>query len=196
MRKIFFLLFIIMAGCKPTDSQSDINQYFDLDSFVHQLIVNQTTVGNYHVIKTSVANGVEEHTEIEKTDSLFWVTELTPLIKADINKPSLVDAYKISDGLKEQNSNLQKLVYSEKPETNADVIRLEIKYLDNTNDVRQVVAWTGTQNPVYSAKQKIDLWVNRYKNTLLIDSLSVKGYNKTLLQDSLLYQSKTIVKHE
>lgn len=196
MRKLFLLLFIFVTGCQPvTNSKNEANSYFDLNGLMHQLIVNQTTEGYYPVIKTSVANGIEEHIEIEKPDSLFWVTELTPLIKADINKPSLVDVYKISDGLKEQNSNLQKLIYSAKPTSNADVIRLEIKYLDNTNDVRQIVAWIGTQNPVYSAKQKIDLWVNRYKNTLMIDSLSVKGFNKTLLQDSLLYQSKTIVKH-
>lgn len=196
MRKLSVVLLIVVSSCQlASDNKKEVRSYFDLNGFIHQLITDQLSASKYPVIKTSIANGTEEQVVVEKPDSLFWNTELTPLIKADINKPSLVDSYKINDGLKEQNSNLKKLVYSAKPETNTDVIRLEIKYLENIAEVRQVVVWVETKNPVYSARQKIDLWVNRYKNQLLIDSLSIKGFNKTLLQDSLQYKSKLIVKH-
>jgi len=187
---------ILWFGCRPADPYQDVEyQNFDLKALVQQLIENQASVKNYTVHKISTANGIEEQSEIGTPDSLFWEKELTPLLKADINKPSLKGVYKISDGVADQKSNLQRLVYAALPSANADVMRLEIKYLDNASEVRQVIAWISTKNPVYDSKQKISLWVNKYNNRLMIDSLSIKGFNKTIMQDSLIYQTRLIVNH-
>lgn len=198
MRKILLIAFSVFLwiGCQPSDTnQNAPNEYFDLEGFVQQLISNQIKGTSYPVTKISSANGVEEESVVATPDSLFWRKELTPLIKADINKPSLKDAYKITDGISEQRSNLQRLVYIALPDTKTEVLRLEIKYLQEVGEARQVVAWVATKNPVYESKQKIDLWVNKYNNNLLIDSLIIKGFNKTLMQDSLMYQTKLIVTH-
>ena len=196
MRKLYFLLTILWVGCQPaTTKQNEPTSYFDMDSFAQRLIENQTNTDKYTVTKISVANGVEEKTRVAKTDSLFSTKELTPLLNANINKPSLSGAYSVTDNLPEKNSNLKRLVYTILPKSNSDVSRLEIKYLDSIEEVRQIVAWITTKNPVYNSKQEVNLWVNRYNGKLLIDSLSIKGFNKTLFQDSLTYQTKLIVKH-
>lgn len=195
MKRLFVLFLIAAVACESVESNDGKTApYFDLNSFVNSLIQTQS-ISSSVIEKTTLANAVEEKVKVESADSMFWKTELTPLLNADINKPSLFDAYTIESSVPDDKSNLLKNVYEVKPNTNASVQKLEIKYLKKPSEVRQIVAIIHKDNPVYDSYQKINLWTNRYNNKLLIDSLSVTGYNKTVFQDSLIYQTKLSVNH-
>lgn len=195
MRKFLLLTFISVVACQQVSKQEGTAEpYFRINDFVNTLIQSQAQSGN-KVHKLTIANGIDEVVEISEPDSAFWKTELTPLLSADINKPSLFDAYTIKEGASEETSNLLRTIYDAKPKVDVSVKRLEIKYLNKPTEVRQIIATINKDNPVYNSYQKINLWTNKYGGKLLIDSMNVTGYNKTVFQDSLVYQTKLKVLH-
>lgn len=194
MRILIFFISVIGISFQPVSTnQVAKGKYFDLASFTQILVENQV-VANTHITKTTNVNGVEEIIEIGKADSLFWTTELFLLLNANINKPSLIDSYSIEKDINEETSNLLKTIYTALPEAKTEIKKIEFKYLNTQNEIRQVLAVINTKNSVYSTKQTVEMWVNKYGNKLLIDSLVTTGYNKTILLDSMRYSSKVVVR--
>jgi len=183
---------LISMGC-TSPKTNKVNAYFDITSFTHQLIAQQSKNGSSVFVKNMVNNTTDERIE-GNTDSLFWVTELTPLFNADINKPSLLDAYKVEEGVKEANSNLLKTIYSVLPKAKSKVKRIEIKYMGHLSEVRQIYVVMETDNPVYSSHQSIYVWINNLEGKLIIDSLKTEGFNKTILLKPMNYSTSIRVK--
>ncbi|MCF6361518.1 MAG: hypothetical protein L3J29_12250 [Cyclobacteriaceae bacterium] len=189
MRILGFLSTLLVMQCtSPEANTGSSASYFDVTSFTQNLIEQQFQRGA-SVVKTTNVNGVIEERLISDTDSLFWVTELTPLLNADINKPSLKEAYLVEIEVEEVNSNLLKTIYSAQPSLKSKVKLIEIKYLGKPEEVRQIFAVMQTDNPVYSTHQSIHIWINNQEGKLIIDSLKIEGFNKTVLLDSMVYSS-------
>jgi len=174
-------------GCTAPKT-NEANAYFDMSSFTQQLIVQQSKMGSAVFIKNIVNNTTDERIE-ERTDSLFWATELTPLFNSDINKPSLLNAFTVEERVKEANSNLLKTIYSALPEVKSNVKRIEIKYLGQPDEVRQIYVVMKTDNPVYSSHQSIHVWINNLEGKLILDSLKTEGVNKTILLTPMNYST-------
>ncbi len=192
MRYIPLIIALFMIGCtSPAPKKADIKPYFDITSFTENLILNQSQSG-LPVSKKLWVNGVKEEVEVKNTDSLFWATELYPLLIAEINKPSLLGAFDIQEKVEEQNSNLLKTIYTALPDANTTVKKIEIKYLNNPKELRQIVAQLKTENHVYKTTQNIHVWLNDYNGLLLIDSLKTTGINKTIFLDTMHYASSVI----
>ena len=192
MRFITIVSLLLWMGCKPISVQIEsTDSYFDLPGFSQKILVSQIKAKS-KVLKTIQVNAIEEQNNL-LADSLFWATELSPLLKGNLNKPSLADGYSVQKDISEQSSNLLKTVYTALPETHTSITSLEIKYLGTDTEVRQIVAQFESKNSVYTTEQVVQLWINKYGNQLLIDSISTQGFNKTILLDSMKYYSKVVV---
>ena len=190
-----FILFIslLWAGCQPITSNISSNEaYFDLPGFAQELLETQVK-GQGQVVKTIQVNQIQDISIIDNPDSIFWATELFPLLNGNINKPSLINAYSVQQDIPDELSNLLKTVYTALPESNTTIKKLEIKYLDSPKEIRQVIVFIDNKNSVYNTQQVIQLWTNKYGSKLLIDSLVTKGFNKTILLDSMKYSSKVVI---
>ena len=193
MRLLVILSVFLWIGCQPIETQTNsTDKYFDLPHFSQELLKAQINTKS-KVVKITQVNKVEEKNNINKADSAFWATELSPLLNEELNRPSLIDAYSIQNDIPEQTSNLLKTVYTALPNTHTDIKWLEIKYLDTPKNIRQITARFRSENSVYTTEQVVNLWVNKYGNLLLIDSINTQGYNKTILLDSMKYCSKVVV---
>lgn len=193
MRASFLIISLLWVGCQPISNKiKPTDKYFDLPGFTKALIESQVGAKN-QITKITNVNRSEEKSSMDTTDSLFWATELFPLLSAELNKPSLFDAYRIQQNIPDTSSNLIKTVYSALPKSNAIIKKIEIKYLGTISEVRQIIALIDNKNLVYNTHQKIHLWTNKYGNKLRVDSLVTEGFNKTILMDSMKYYSKVVV---
>lgn len=193
MRLLILLSLIIGVSCNPVSTNKEAKgSLFDLPAFSRRLVETQVNA-NYKVIKTSIVNEIEDKFSVAVTDSVFWATELYLLLNGDLNKPSLIGEYIVQNDVSEPSNNLTKTVYSAVPDSKATLKQLEIKYLDSPLEVRQILVHIESKNTVYQSQQSVHLWVNNYKNKLLIDSLITEGFNKTILMDSIKYRSKVVV---
>jgi len=193
MRIVVLISALLWIGCQPITPQTNTsNKYFNLSGFAQELLISQAKDKN-SVVKITQVNNVEERNSGFYPDSSFWAIELSSLLNANLNKPSLSDAYSIQSNVSEKNSNLLKTVYTASPETNAHITLLEVKYLKNPKEVRQIIAFIKSENSVYNTHQVINLWLNKYGSQLLIDSIYMQGFNKTVLLDSMKYSSKVVV---
>jgi hypothetical protein len=193
MRLWVIIISVLWLGCQPIiPNNSSTDKFFDLPEFSQKLIESHVVAQSSVIKKTSV-NEKEEISNLNITDSLFWATELYPLLVGDLNRPSLIDAFKIEEDIPETTSNLKKIIYTSLPEANTNIQRIEIKYLHTIDEVRYVKAQIHTNNSVYNTEQSIQLWTNRYGKQLFIDSVITFGFNKTILLDSMTYTSKVVV---
>ncbi len=187
------LIPLLLIGCYSTTSKVNTTaKYFDLPGFTKKLLVRQVVAHN-KVIKASQVNKVSETIVIDSADSLFWATELFPLLNETLNNPSLPDSYLVKQHVPEASSNLLKIEYTAMPNTSARIKKLEVKYLTNPSEIRQIIAVIESNNSVFNTQQIVQLWVNKYGNQLFIDSLQMEGFNKTILLDSMHYSSKIVV---
>lgn len=198
----YILLLAFSIGCTPEPKTDSINKYFDLPGFTQSLIKNQAS-SNRSVSKKSTVNSRTEKQIIGQTDSLFWTNELTFLLNSNLNIASLIDAYNIQENIPDSGSNLLKTIYTSLPESNGIVKKLEIKYLDDLSEVRQIIIEIENTNSVYSTQKKIRLWVNNFPvstkehvGQLKIDSIITTGFNKTIFLDSMIYSSVLVVQLE
>jgi hypothetical protein len=73
----------------------------------------------------------------------------------------------------------------------ASLNKLRIYYLDEPSDIRQIYAELNSDNLIANSSTKINLWINRYNDGLLIDSLQIVGCEKTFMQAEREYQITT-----
>ena len=193
MKILILLSALLWIGCQPiTPPTNSTDKYFNLSGFVQELLIAQTKLKS-NVVKITQVNNVEERNSSIKADSTFWAIELSPLLNVDLNKPSLADAYSVQSNVSENSSNLLKTVFTALPESKTNITLLEVKYLKNPTNIREVIAHIQSENSVYTTHQVINLWLNKYGNQLLIDSIYMQGFNKTILLDSMKYSSKVLV---
>jgi len=194
MRNIAFVLLLLATQCTaPTPKVKAVQSYFDITPFAQNLVSTQAEAAG-SVVKTTMVNGVVEEMQVAKTDSLFWAVELHTLVIANINKPSLASAYVVEEQVNEPSSNLLQTIYTALPNTQGNVKKLVIKYLNKPQEIRQILVELETNNPVYATNQRIHIWLNERNNQLKIDSLISSGFNKTIFLDSMIFSSKVIVK--
>jgi len=194
MRYALILFIFISVKCTtPEPSKLGKNKYFDIPSFTQSIIKHQSET-QVTVLKKSNINGLQEENLLKIADSSFWATELFLLLNADINKPQLQTAFTIEEHITETKSNLLKTVYTALPKTHSKIRKIEFKYLNSSEEIRQIIVELATNNTVYSTQQSTHVWLNKTEDTLLIDSLVTRGFNKTIFLDSMKYSSTVLIK--
>ena len=188
---VFFLL-LVHLGCTTKPQKAAGSKWFDVPKFVNGLVVNMDDK-NPKVTKTFILNNTSETKQYAYADSSFWAKELTKLSELDLNKPQFRDEITLNARIKDNNSNLLIDEYLLTGKKDTPFKKLSIYYLKYPLDVRQVYVELKSDNLIAHSETKISLWLNRYNDKLLIDSLQITGEDKTLMQPSRDYHIITKV---
>ena len=193
MRLAILLFIITLFGCNREPHQKVAVTLFDMPGLVDELVLNMDNK-NYRAIKTFTLNTDAETKQYESSDSAFWSRELSKLREIDLNTPQIRDVLNIKSNLKDENSNLTIDEYLFPDNNLAHVKKLRIYYLADSSEIRQIYAELNSDNLMATSSSKINLWINRYNNKLLIDSLQIVGCDKTFMQPEREYTifTKTI----
>lgn len=186
MRLTILLFSIALLGCKPEPQEKVENVFFDLPGFVDELVLNMDTK-NHRAIKTFTLNSDTETRQYDSSDSAFWARELFKLRELDLNSPQIRDILNINRNLNDANSNLLIDEYLLPDNNLAPLKKLKIYYLGDSSEIRQIFAELNTDNLMANSSTKINLWINRYNDRLLIDSLQIVGCDKTFMQPEREY---------
>jgi hypothetical protein len=168
----------------PTSATKQADKkYFDLiqftDNQVHELYRQKLQV------KKKIF--LDGQTDQITSDTLNWEKELALFREADINSPSLRDSYDILEDkirhtitytAKESKLKVKeiKLVFDE--QNQVDVV-----------NVKQVKIFFSEDNQLYEVQRDLSM---ELKNNLLA-AYSIKGFQKVILKDSLVYEISATV---
>ena len=186
MRLTIAIFILALIGCKPEPQHKLDAPVFDLPGFVDGLILNMDSK-NHSVTKTFTLNSDTETKQYDSSDSIFWARELAILKDIDLNSPQLRDVISINNNLKDENSNLLIDEYLVADDNTALFKKLSVYYLKESSEIRQVYAELTSDNLISKSSTKFNLWINRYNNKLIIDSLQIIGYDKTFMQPEREY---------
>jgi len=187
------LTFIFIAGCTNKLAETNLNPtQLDLPKYVQELVKNMSDK-HLKISKTFILNNKSETKIYTKSDSSFWRKELAMLEQLDLNSPQLSGTFEIEKGSKDQFSNLLIDKYSFTVKDGIGIKELLIYYLDDPADIRQIKAEITTKNLISKSNSQLSIWVNRYGEDLLVDSLEVISQDKTLMQPARNYRSITTV---
>ena len=190
MRFIILLLSISLFGCSQEPQPGVSLLWYDLPNVVDELVVNMNTK-NHKTIKTFILNSDTETKTYDSTDSTFWALELAKLKEIDLNSPQIRDVLSVKSSIKDESSNLLINEYLMPEGGNSSLKKLNVYYLKDTTEIRQIYVELNSDNLISNSGTKINLWVNRYDEKLLIDSLQIVGCDKTFMQPEREYRITT-----
>jgi hypothetical protein len=191
IRSLFaVLIFTTLVGCTNNLAVNENSVQLDLPKFAHALAKNMAN-RQLKISKTFVLNEISETKIYSQSDTAFWVKELVLLENIDLNSPQLNGTFEIEKGLEDQFSNLIIDKYSFAPENEIGIKKLLIYYLDVPGDIRHINAELSNSNLISKSSSELSIWMNRYSEALLIDSLEVISTNKTLMQPARNYRNIT-----
>ena len=187
MRFIILLLSISLFGCSQEPQPGVSQLWYDLPNLVDELVVNMNTK-NHKTIKTFILNSDTETKTFDSTDSTFWALELAKLKEIDLNSPQIRDVLSLKSSIKDESSNLLINEYMMPEGGTSSLKKLNVYYLNDTTEIRQIYVELNSDNLISNSGTKINLWVNRYDEKLLIDSLQIVGCDKTFMQPEREYR--------
>jgi hypothetical protein len=193
MRLLILTLAIVLLGCKPQPQQEVKQLLFDMPDFINELVLNMSKK-NHPITKTFSLNLEKETKEYDLSDSTFWARELAKLKEIDLNSPQVRDVIAVKRNIEDDNSNLLITEYLMADNNLTALKKLKIYYLADTSEIRHIYAELESNNIIEKSATKINLWLNRYNNQLLIDSLETNVKDRTLMQSAREYNITTQIK--
>ncbi len=185
MKSVLFLLALVIVSCSLSEQKGNdlmAKKYFDLDSLVESQIKQLESL-NPTVNKSITIGGKQEKKEFQSMD---WEKELSVFINSDINKPKLLDLYKI-EGPTTGKETLLSYEFIKKGMTG--VQKMLITKDKNTRQVQSVEIESLERNVIFSSHKNIDLI---FKDNQLT-SYSMKGFDKVAMRDTMWYDVEGIL---
>ncbi len=180
---LWLLFFATSCGNRPED-QSD-QKSFDLVGLIDSQVIFLTD-NEYQVIKTS---SLGSSTELAQyiPDSAGWVSEMSIIRTADISKPGLRSYYRL-----ERYDSLDYTIeyYTLLDSGNSNTVYQKIYHDATTGKLLKIKALQNVSNPIYDSKRYVEISFQEVdKDTAVIDSIMVKGYQTMILSDTVFYHS-------
>ncbi len=179
---IAILAALVIVSCENNNEVS--KNYFNIDSLLdHQLIYLEGK--GARLSKAASIDSASDMTTF-KPDSASWAKELEVFRHLDIiNKPIYVDAYKVTDGVKDVNSNLMVRSFVAKREV--PVKSLKLYYQGSPRKLRKLEATLSEQNSLYYTARKLSIELEDINKQMVIASYDVRGVQKMILSDSVRF---------
>ena len=182
---ISLLLLICLSGCEIGQNR-ELTAYFDLSKLlIDQMLLLKSE--NPLIQKTVILDGKTEKKELH-LDSLGWLRELDIFIEANINKPSLVNAF-------EMEASQNQIIYSRKKKDEDGVQRFEIKLVSNTTP-GEITIETNTQNSLYHDETSLRISFRDYKGQMILSGYSVEGAQTSLSREPTTYQIDALLQYD
>lgn len=184
MRHLSLILFsILIVSCGDIKPQK-ASAYFSMDSLLDAQI-EHLLANDFKLQKRAVANA-DTAKALISPDSLQWANEFEVLRGFDINKPALIGRYNLEEK-PDPNSNLRLITYQAKSDE-LEVQQFDIYYLNQRDNIKWIKAKSREQNSIFSASKEVELEFDKSDGQWLLKHVLIKGYQKMILQDSVLFQ--------
>ena len=178
-------LFLFTISCTEIKPR-EVTAYFSLDS-LFDAQSNLLLSDDYRLQKSAVVNA-DTATALFIPDSLEWINEFQVFRDMNINKPALIGQY--TPTIKpDPNSNLQILSYTAKSEE-LEVQQLNVYYLRQLENIKRITASSQERNSIFSAGKEAGIEFEKKDGQWKIKSFSLNGFQKMILQDSVLFVVK------
>lgn len=185
MRTLFCLIILalLVSGCIKKDLQRD-SEYFNFDSLINSQ-VDALVKAKSTLTKSVLLNGKTDQSMIAM-DSALLAQELDVFRQLDwINKPLYKNAYEILDGEKDSQSNLTIRRY--KAKEIAPVPFVTFYYQNNFNKIKKIESVFREANSLYATERQMVLEFDDTSGNLLLSKYRLKGGQKMILSDSVLF---------
>lgn len=191
MRTLFCLIILalLVSGCIKKDLQRD-SEYFNFDSLINSQ-VDALVKAKSTLTKSVLLNGKADQSMVAM-DSASLAQELDVFRQLDlINKPLYKNAYEISDGEKDSQSNLTIRRYRVKEI--APVSFVTFYYQNNFNKIKKIESVFREANPLYATERQMVLEFDDTSGNLLLSKYRLQGGQKMILSDSVLFDIEGII---
>lgn len=177
------LLAVLVFGSCQNDARTAKN-YFDIDSLIDRQL-DYLNGKNATLTKSATIGRTADKVSF-KPDSSAWAKELQVFRHLDIiNKPIYTGAYKVTDGVKDANSNL--IIKSFVTDREIPVKSLRLYYQGTPKKLRKVEATLGEQNTLYYTTRDFTMELEDIGKQWVIAGYEVKGVQKMILRDSVRF---------
>jgi hypothetical protein len=184
--KVYFYLVIgalLAGGCVKKNQQVD-SPYLDFDSLINTQ-VDALTKAKATLTKSVLLSGKTDQSVLAM-DSTLLAQELDVFRQLDlINKPLYNDAYEISDGEKDSQSNL--IIRRYRVKVTAPVPFVTFYYQNDFKEIRKIEAAFREVNSLYATERQMVLEFDKVSNKLLLSKYKLTGGQKMILSDSVLF---------
>lgn len=182
-----FSLLVVLSALAIVSCQNNSTvskKYFDIDSLIDSQLAYLEKSGA-SLSKAASIDSTNDKTNF-KPDSTSWAKELEVFRHLDIiNKPIYVDAYTLTDGEKDANSNLTVRSFVANRET--PVKSLKLYYQDSPQKLRKLEATLSEQNSLYYTARKFSMELEDVDQQMIVSRYDVRGVQKMILRDSVRF---------
>lgn len=185
---LFSGLALLVLSC---ESEKPRASFYPVDSLVSQQAYYLTDI-NAALSKEALLGGRTDTITYTPGDTLEWKKELEVFSKLnEINKPVNKGRYEVSDGLLDPRSNLTvKAFTSKEPLPNEEplpVVYLKVYYQGSIKKPRKIEALYDEKTLLYKSARLLAMHFQEIENETVLTSYSVKGGQKMILGDSVVF---------
>lgn len=187
---LFFLCALALGSCQEKNTSS--NKYFDVDGLIdHQ--VEYLLKMKASITKSASVDSAKDRSTFTP-DSAGWTEELAVFRHLElINKPIYAQAYKVEDGVNDDNSNLTVMTLNAK--SNIPIKQFKVYYQNDPERLRRIEATIEEQNTLYYTSRKFVIELDDHQGELALSQLSVKGVQKMILRDSVNFSISSTINY-
>jgi len=190
MRNLNSLLFAVLLfsffACETAVREKPINEYYDVESLIDRQSKLLTEL-QPKVEKSIEVDGKKEKDTLE-FDSLGWKNELEVFKLADINKPTLFDAYEATE---EKTSDGKIWRYTtEKPSLGIEYLYV---YFDNDSSVKKLEARYHENNALYISERNFEINFKKSEDLTVLDTYKIYGKQKMVMKDEVQFSIESEV---
>ncbi|HET8860604.1 hypothetical protein [Marivirga sp.] len=183
---LFTLTFISFLACETAVREKPINEYYDVDALINRQSKLLSEL-QPKIIKSIMVDGKQE-TDTMQFDSLGWKNELEVFKLADINKPTLYDAYEATE---EQTSNGKIWRYTtEKPSLGIEYLYV---YFDKDSAVTKLEARYHENNALYVSERNFEINFKKSDDLSVLESYKIFGRQKMAMKDKVTFSIESEV---
>ncbi len=179
---LVFAIIVSITGCR-LDLKKDKNKILDLEDLLDAQVRLLSTKDLKLKKETIIGDSIENF--IISPDSAGWARELSIFKTADINKPGLLEFY---DKKVVEIGNTEKEEYVLLDSNQSETMYLQINKNNESGVISSIEALQHIKNPIYQSRRKLVLIFSLQINDAIhLDSFAIEGYQKMILQDSIIY---------
>ena len=169
-----------MAQCSSKHAEK-ISKYYDLEGFIDGQIV---LLESYQpqLAKTMKFDDISESVILNDFDRMAWSKELKIFREHDINKPVLLDAYDITQNLRNTGEEVES--YQLIDSSQNGILGMEVVF----HTEGHVTTWNSTfkeENLLYSNYREVSLTTGDKGQ---LTGYEISGYHKLILKDTVHYK--------
>lgn len=178
------LALLVVAVLTSCESENPPATFYPIDSLVTDQVEHLAGI-NARLFKESLLSGETDTITYTPSDTA-WRKELDIFAKLnDINKPVNKTNYEVSDGLLDPRSNLTVKAFTALKDL--PIVYLKVYYQRTLSRPRKIEALYDEGNMLYKSARELSMHFQQIDNKTVLTSYTVKGGQKMVFGDSVVF---------